>query len=125
MRIPSMPRLLGLLTLGYGAYTAARPQSLVHAAELEPRRQPLSRSGEVLGAVIGARDLLSGLAMVVAPAGIPLQAAVAARVAFDLSDVVGFGLASPTRARAKVVGIAAGWGLLCAASYPAARARRR
>ena len=123
MRAQLLPRVLGLLTLGYGAYTAARPESLIRAAGLtdEPSN---CRSGRVLGTVIGVRDLLSGIAMLVAPAGRPLQAAVVARVACDLSDMAGFGLAGPPRTRAKVAGIAAGWGLLCASSFTAARARR-
>ena len=117
------PRALGWLTLGYGAYTLARPQSLVHAAGLEPRPGPVSRRGRLLGMAIGARDLLSGLAMVTAVPGTPLRVAVAARVACDAGDVIGFGGAVPPRYRAKVVAAAGGWGLLCAASFPAAGPR--
>lgn len=110
------PRVLGLLTLGYGAFTLARPRSLVRAADLEPRGAQLSRSGRALGGVVGARDLLSGASMVLAPAGGPLRAAVLARVACDLSDAAAFGGAVPPRSRAKVVAVAAGWGILCATS---------
>ncbi|MFG1623350.1 hypothetical protein [Kribbella sp. NPDC049227] len=123
MRVQLLPRLLGLLTLGYGVYTAVRPESLVRAAGLADE-QPIQRSGRVLGTVIGVRDVLSGTAMLVAPAGRPLQAAVVARVACDLTDVAGFGLAGPPRSRAKVVGIAGAWGLLCAAAFPASRVRQ-
>ncbi|MEV0804645.1 hypothetical protein AB0I34_43625 [Kribbella sp. NPDC050281] len=123
MRVQLLPRLLGLLTLGYGAYTAVRPESLVRAAGLADER-PIDRSGRVLGTVIGVRDVLSGTAMLIAPAGRPLQAAVIARVACDLTDVAGFGLAGSPRSRGKVVGIAGAWGLLCAAAFPASRVRR-
>lgn len=123
MRAQFLPRLLGLLTLGYGVYTAARPDSLIRAADLADGL-PIGRSGRVLGTVIGARDLLSGTTMLLAPAGRPLQAAIVARVACDLTDVAGFGLAGPPGSRAKVAGIAAGWGLLCASSLAAARDRR-
>jgi hypothetical protein len=124
MLVPAYPRTLGLLTLGYGAYTLARPESLVHAADLAPRGEDVSRSGRTLGRLVGARDLLSGVAMLVAPAGLPLRAAVTARVACDASDVVGFGLSVPPRSRVKVVAVAAGWGLLCATSFRSAGRRR-
>ena len=119
-----LPRVLGWLTLGYGAYTLARPQSLVHAAGLEPGPGPISRRGRLLGMAVGARDLVSGLAMVAAAPGTPLRVAVSARVACDLGDVIGLGGAVPPRYRTKVVAAAGGWGLLCAASYPAAGRRR-
>jgi hypothetical protein len=118
------PRGLGWLTLGYGAYTLARPQSLVQAAGLEPRPGPVSRRGRLLGRAIGVRDLASGLAMVIAEPGTPLRLAVAARVACDAGDLIGFAGAVPVRYRTKVVAAAGGWGLLCAASYPAAGQRR-
>jgi hypothetical protein len=73
--------------------------------------------------LVGARDTVSGLAMLVAPAGPALQAAVLARVACDASDVVAFGVAVPAESRAKVVAVAAGWGLLCATSLRAAGRR--
>lgn len=124
MNAAAYPRMLGLLTLGYGAYTLTKPRSLVHAAGLEPRDQPLSRSGRTLGMAIGARDVLCGAAMVLARPGGPLQSAVIARVACDLSDVIGFGLAVRPEARPKVVAIAGGWGALCATALPAAKGRR-
>ena len=115
-----LPRVLGWLTLGYGAYTLARPWSLAQAAGLEPRSGPVSRQGRLLGVAIGVRDLVSGLAMVTAVPGTPLRVAVAARVACDVGDVIGLGGAVPPSHRAKVIAAAGGWGLLCAASYPAA-----
>lgn len=120
---PAYPRTLGLLTFCYGAYTAARPGSLIHASELESRAAPPSRTGRALGILVGARDVISGAAMMLTPPGRARQTAVAARVACDLTDVVAFGLAVPSTARAKVMSVAAGWGLLCATSYPAARGR--
>jgi hypothetical protein len=121
--VATYPRALGLLTAAYGVYTLARPQSLVRAAGLETHAGPASPSGQTLGRVIGARDTLSGLAMVAARPGGPLRAAVAARVACDASDVVGFGLSVPARSRVKVLAAAGGWGLLCATSLRAAGRR--
>jgi hypothetical protein len=118
------PRVLGALTLAYGAYTLARPQSLVRAAGLERTPDTVTRTGLTLGRVIGARDVLSGLAMTLASPGAPLRSAVLVRVACDASDVVGFGASVTSRDRAKVLIAATGWGLLCAASLPAAGVRR-
>ncbi|MGN5238833.1 MULTISPECIES: hypothetical protein [unclassified Rhodococcus (in: high G+C Gram-positive bacteria)] len=117
---PAYPRIVGLLTAAYGAYTALRPASLVHAAELEARGSGETRTGRALGIALGARDVLSGLSMMLATPGAPLRSAVAARVAFDLGDVVAFGIASPPSAKAKVMGVAAGWAAVCAAALPSA-----
>jgi hypothetical protein len=120
MRSAMFPRILGALTAAYGAYTLMRPHSLVRAAGLEPGDRPISQSGRRLGRGIGARDLVSGVSMLLAPQGAPLRAAVTGRVACDLADTIGFGLAVPRRYRTKVIAVAGGWGLLCAASFPAA-----
>ncbi|MFF1611570.1 hypothetical protein ACFVYA_27615 [Amycolatopsis sp. NPDC058278] len=66
---------------------------------------------------IGARDAAIGLAMLLAPAGKPLQVALAARVASDAADAVVFGTTLPDRsARTKVAAFAATWAALCAVS---------
>jgi hypothetical protein len=120
MATQALPRVLGALTLAYGAYTFVRPESLLRAAGLESATGSASRSGRTLGRLVGCRDLLSGLAMVAARPGPSLEAAVLARVACDASDVVAFGASVPRQSRVKVVAVAAAWGLVCAASYPAA-----
>jgi hypothetical protein len=122
MTTSSYPRVLGALTAAYGVYTAVRPQSLLRASGLEKTADP-SRSGRALARVIGVRDVLSGMAMVAAPPGPLLRAAVLARVASDGADVVGFGSAVPDSHRAKVTAVAGGWGLLCASSLPKAGKR--
>jgi hypothetical protein len=119
---PRSARVLGALTAGYGAYTLARPQSLLRASGLEQKGAP-SSSGLALARLIGARDVLSGLAMVTAPAGPLLRAAIWARVASDGSDVVGFGSTVPETHRTKVLAVASGWGLLCAATLRKAGGR--
>jgi hypothetical protein len=92
----------------------------VRAAGLEdPAAPAISACGRVLGSVIGARDVLSGAAMLTAPAGAPLVAAVAAQVACDASDVIGFGIAAPRASRSRVIAVAGSWGLLCAGAIVA------
>jgi len=122
MSTSSYPRVLGALTAAYGAYTLVRPQSLLRASGLERTPEP-SRSGRALARVIGMRDVLSGVAMVAAPPGPLLRAAVLARVASDGADVVGFGTAVPDSHRSKVAVVAGGWGLLCASTLPKAGRR--
>jgi hypothetical protein len=114
MRSTMVPRALGVLTAAYGAYTLARPQSLARVAGLVTPERPPSRATRNLGWAIGMRDLVSGAAMILAPPGNPLRAALAVRVACDAGDAVGFGVAVPRSSRAKVIAVAAGWGLICA-----------
>lgn len=111
----SYPRIIGALTLAYGVYTLARPDSLRQAAQLEdaPGTAVLARS-------IGVRDSLSGLSLIFAPSGSALRAAVVARVAADASDVVAFGIAAPPSVRRKAMAIAGAWATVCLAAYPLA-----
>lgn len=124
MRSILIPRTLGALTNAYGAYTLARPQSLARVAGLVSPTRPASPSTRNLGWAIGARDLVSGTALLLAPPGTALRAALAARVACDVGDAIGFGVAVPRSHRAKVIAVAAGWGLICAAAFPATGRRR-
>ena len=117
---PTFPRILGGLTAAYGAYTLGRPDSLMGAAGLLTDDLAQSHRRRRMARAIGARDLVSGVSMVLAPLGAPLRAAIVARVACDLGDAVGFGITVPRRSRVKVVAVAGGWGLLCAASFSAA-----
>ena len=57
--------------------------------------------------------------MMLAPPGAALRTALAVRVACDAGDAIGFGVAVPPSSRAKVIAVAAGWGLICAAAFPA------
>ena len=117
MRSTLVPRALGALTAAYGAYTLARPHSLARLAGLSTSDRP--RATRNLGWAIGARDLVSGTAMMLAPQGPALRAALAVRVACDAGDAIGFGVAVPPSSRAKVIAVAAGWGVICASAFPA------
>ena len=119
MRSVLVPRALGALTAAYGAYTLARPNSLARVAGLVTPDRPASSTTRNLGWAIGARDLASGAAMLLAPGGTALRTALAVRVACDAGDAIGFGLAVPRSSRAKVISVAAGWGLICASAFPA------
>jgi hypothetical protein len=120
MRSVFVPRVLGLLTAGYGAFTLARPQSLARVAGLVTPERPASDATRNLGWAIGTRDLVSGAAMIFAPPGTALRGALAVRVACDAGDAIGFGIAVPRSSRVKVIAVAAGWGLICASAFPAA-----
>jgi hypothetical protein len=119
MRSTVIPRALGALTAAYGAYTLARPHSLARVAGLVTPDQPVSRATRNLGWAIGGRDFASGVAIMLAPAGAALRTALAVRVACDAGDAIGFGVAVPRSSRAKVIAVAAGWGLICASAFPA------
>ncbi len=123
MRSTLVPRTFGALTAAYGGYTLVRPHSLARTAGLLTPDRPASRATRNLGWAIGARDLISGGAMILAPPGAWLRAALAVRVACDVGDAIGFGVSVPPSSRAKVIAVAAGWGLMCAAAFPAARSR--
>jgi hypothetical protein len=123
MRSVTFPRVLGALTAAYGAYTLARPHSLARLAGLLTSDRPASPATRNLGWAIGARDVVSGTAMMLAPPGPALRAALVARVAFDAGDAIGFGVTVPASSRAKVIAVAAGWGLICASAFPSTRRR--
>ncbi|MFD1146582.1 hypothetical protein [Saccharothrix hoggarensis] len=107
------PRALGAATAAFGAALVVRPELMTGPTGL--RATPGLRT--VVRAV-GTRDLVSGLAMVLAPAGRPLRVALAARVATDASDAVVFGSALPTAAaRRKSALVTLCWAALCAAAW--------
>ncbi len=113
----SLPRALGWATVAYSAAIIVRPRLLAAPCGFVTPGGQVPRPVATLIAAIGARDLASGLAMAFAPAGPPLQTAIAVRVAADLSDALAFGVGIPEAGRSwRIAGIAAGWGALCAAS---------
>ena len=110
------PRIVGILTALYGLSAIARPDVIARHGELDSPDQRRSAVA-LLSAIIGVRDLVSGVAIVVAPCGGVLLAALTARVAFDGGDAVVFGRLLPTpRARRKIAAVALGWGGISALS---------
>ena len=110
------PRLIGLLTLLYGISAVVTPRPIARHGELDDPRSP-GPAVRILSATIGFRDIVSGAAIMAAPCGGVLLAALAARVAFDAGDAAVFGRLAPTpEARRKIAAIALGWGGLSALS---------
>jgi hypothetical protein len=66
---------------------------------------------------LGARDVVSGVAMALAPAGPALRAATVFRIVSDSTDALAFGLNAPdARLKAKAVGAALAYAALNALS---------
>lgn len=121
-----IPRLLGAATAGYSVAIIARPELFLRPTKLIEDHERPSAGQRALTMAIGGRDLASGLAMLLAPAGTPLKAAVAVRVGADVADLAVLGSQLPDQdAREKATMVAAGWGALCALSLLAADPPRR
>ncbi|WP_378733458.1 hypothetical protein [Nocardia brasiliensis] len=113
MNFPWLPRLAGALTAGYGAAVAVRPAVMLGPcgwSDDDPALRAVAR-------MTALRDVASGLAMLVAPTPKALRLAIAARVLADASDATVLGIALRDRPqRGKAIAVAAGWGLVCAAT---------
>ena len=120
MPVPS--RLLGLATITFGVLEFAKPDLWAAPTGLGPA-SPAMRTGPVSPAMrtwhhtLGARDVISGLAMTFAPAGPALGAATLFRIVSDVTDAVAFGINAPdARRKGKAVGVALGYAALNALS---------
>lgn len=103
-------QIMGLLTAAYGIALIVQPEVLIRPVGIADEED-----GARIARVLGVRDVVSGLALVVAPPGPALAVAVAARVASDLSDAGSFqGLAPDASSRRKVAIAAVGWATACA-----------
>ena len=108
------PRIVGLLTALYGVSAVLKPDVIARHGELASTSDRRSAVA-LLSVTVGIRDMVSGIAIVLAPAGGALLAVLGARVAFDAGDAAAFGRLLPTRsARRKVAAIAVGWGAISA-----------
>lgn len=111
------PRALGVATAAYSVAIIARPDLFTGPTKLTADGEPPSRGTAIGVRALGGRDLASGLAMALAPAGAPLRTAVGVRVGSDLVDLVLLGTGLPDAdARRKAIGVATAWGALCALS---------
>lgn len=115
-------RMIGVATAIYSAALIVRPSVLTKPTGLSTSNDDVTTAARVLTRGIAARDLVSGLAMAVAPTAAGVRLAAAVRIGADASDAAGFGLALPDpAARHKSALVAAGWGLLTVLALVAAR----
>jgi hypothetical protein len=111
------PRALGVATAAYSVAIIARPDLFTGPTKLTDRGETPATGTAIGVRALGGRDLASGLAMALAPAGAPLRTAVGVRVGSDVVDLVLLGTSLPDAdARKKAIGVAALWGGLCALS---------
>lgn len=116
-----LPRLLGLATAAYGAAVFAKPALLLKPSGMRADDHDL----DAVVRTLAVRDLVSGVAMAVAPSRKAMRLAIGVRVASDAGDLVVLNRALAGKpARKKIVAVAGGWGLLCALSALATRRRR-
>lgn len=121
-RVPRLPRVLGAATAGYGVAVLVAPRILARPVGMQEPDGGLGPAIRVAAGLIGVRDVVVGGAMVLAPAGPVLRAAIVARALFDAGDAALFGLLSPTAAaRRKSAAVAGSWSALCALSLLTAR----
>lgn len=107
--MPALTRSLGIATAAFGVLELAKPDLWSKPTGIVGP-SPAMRAWHH---TLGVRDTVSGLALVLAPAGGPLRAATLFRIVSDLSDAVGFGLNAPDgKSRAKAVGAAVGFAAL-------------
>lgn len=116
--MPVLPRVLGVATTAVGVLELVRP-------DLWARPTGITGPSPAMRAwhhTAGARDVVSGLALLLAPTGDKLRAAVLFRIVSDVTDAVGTGLNAPTgTARAKAVGAALGYAALNAVALRGTR----
>ncbi len=106
-------RVIGAATALYSAAVILKPEVLAKPTSLVGPDGRADRGISVLARASSARDLVSGLAMALAPSASGVRLAGAIRIAADLSDAIGMGLALPdAEARRKAAGVAGGWGVL-------------
>jgi hypothetical protein len=115
--VQNLPRVLGAITAAYSIVIALRPEVLARPCGLVDADGTASPGVRTLVGGIGVRDIAIGGAMVLAPRGPALRAAVAARAFSDAADAVVFGLQLPQESqRPKIAAFALFWAALCALS---------
>lgn len=106
--MPSLTSLVGAATAAFSAALVVAPGVLIGPARLTdtPDTRALVRA-------LGARDTVTGLALVAAPAGRARRLATAARVLCDWTDAAVFPAAVAGRGTGRLVAVSAwGWGAL-------------
>jgi hypothetical protein len=111
-------KIAGALTAGYGVLSIAKPGLLAKQLKQTDVLGNPQAGAVVASQTVGVRDLVSGLSLVLLPAGKARTAAIVARVAFDVSDAVLWPQALPDPAvQKKIRAVGLAWGGLCAAAF--------
>jgi hypothetical protein len=111
--MPVLSRVLGVSTIAFGVLEFAKPDLWARPTGIEGPSPAMRTWHQTLG----ARDVVSGLAMAFAPAGPALRAATLFRIVSDSTDALAFGINAPeARLRAKAAGAALGYAALNALS---------
>lgn len=117
MKLTWLPRLLGVATAAYGTTITVRPDLFLLPAGLVSDRKQIRPAQRILTRAIGTREIASGLAMATATTPESMRWALGVRVASDTADATLLAIHLRGRPeRAKIVGVATGWGVLCALS---------
>ena len=104
--MPVLSRVLGVTTIAFGVLEFARPDLWAKPTGIIGPSPAMRTWHQTLG----ARDVISGLAMAVAPAGPALRAVTLFRIVSDSTDALAFGINAPTaRLKGKAVGAALGY----------------
>ena len=111
--MPVLSRVLGLSTIAFGALEFAKPDLWAKPSGISGPSPAMRTWHQTLG----ARDVVSGLAMALAPAGPALRAATLFRIVSDSTDALAFGINAPsTQLKVKAAGAALGYAALNALS---------
>ena len=85
--MPVLSRVLGVSTIAFGALEFAKPDLWAKPTGITGPSPAMRTWHQTLG----ARDVVSGLAMTLAPAGPALRAATLFRIVSDATDALAFG----------------------------------
>lgn len=113
-------KLISALTAGYGVFALVRPRHLADGIQAPAAQAPAL---DQMARTYAGRDLaISALAL---SSGNPavVSAAMALRIAGDLSDAAVLGTSTRASVRAKVLGVTLGWAALNVAAVVADRRR--
>ena len=111
--MPVLSRVLGLATIATGALEFVKPDLWAKPTGIVGPSPAMRTWHQTLG----ARDVISGLAMAFAPAGPALRAATLFRIVSDTTDALAFGINAPgARLKTKAAGVALGYAAVNALS---------
>ena len=111
--MPVLSRVLGVTTIATGVLEFVKPDLWAKPSGISGPSPAMRTWHQTLG----ARDVISGLAMTFAPAGPALRAATLFRIVSDTTDALAFGINAPeARLKAKAAGVALGYAAVNALS---------